>query len=263
MFGAHQAPVGHVGTDPRHTTNAPPTDRSNDKNGRRESFQNFVYGKYLAMTAALPTLRQMKQVETKLYWRLLLRRLGAGEGSSSAEELLYLVQVARRTEARLIAEIGFNAGCSSYALLRYVPDATVVSFDLGAHASVAVNKKLIDTKFPGRHTLICGDSRETVPALARGNPDLRFDLVFIDGGHDYEVAHADVVNMRALSSDRTALIMDDLVPWQSYGAGPTKAWEEAIGDKLVRQDELFQDGERVEKTQPPGDRAWALGRYLS
>jgi predicted O-methyltransferase YrrM len=172
------------------------------------------------------------------------------------------VQVARRTEARLIAEIGFNAGCSSYVLLKYVPDAAVVSFDLGEHASVAANKKLIDKKFPGRHTLICGDSRKTVPAFAHNNPGLRFDLAFIDGGHDYEVAHADITNMRALSSDRTALIMDDLVPWQSYGAGPTKAWEEAIGDNLVHQDELFQDGERVEKAQPPGDRAWALGRYL-
>jgi predicted O-methyltransferase YrrM len=214
------------------------------------------------MSTALPTLKQMKQVERRLYWRLLLRQLGAGEGSSSTEELVYLVQVAARTEARLIAEIGFNAGCSSYALLNYVPAVTVVSFDLGEHTSVAVNKKLIDKKFPGRHTLICGDSRKTVPAFAHSNPGLRFDLAFIDGGHDYEVAHADITNMRALSSDRTALIMDDLVPWQSYGAGPTKAWEEAIGDHLVHQDELFQDGERVEKAQPPGDRAWALGRYL-
>ena len=214
------------------------------------------------MSSTLPTLKRMRQVERRLYWRLLLRQLGAGEGSSSTEELQYLVRVASRIKARLIAEIGFNAGCSSYALLKYVPDATVVSFDLGEHASVSVNKKLIDNKFPGRHTLICGDSRETVPAFAHSNPDLRFDLVFIDGGHDYEVARADLANMRPLSSDRTALIMDDLVPWQSYGAGPTKAWEEAIGDNLVQQDELFQDGQRVQKAQPPGDRAWALGRYL-
>ncbi|SPM32416.1 hypothetical protein AB431_21135 [Mycobacterium rhizamassiliense] len=204
----------------------------------------------------------MKRVERRLYWRLLLRRMGAGEGSSSAEELMYLVQVARRTRARRIAEIGFNAGCSSYALLKYVPDATVVSFDLGEHASVAVNKKLIDKTFPGRHTLISGDSRETVPAFADGNPDLRFDLVFIDGGHDYGVAHADICNMRALSSDRTALVMDDLVPWRHYGVGPAKAWEEAIDAKLVQQDELFQDGKRVEEARPPGDRVWALGRYV-
>lgn len=219
-------------------------------------------GIYFAMSVVPPTLRRMKQVERKLYWRLLFRRLGAGEGSSSAEELLYLTRLARRIKARSIAEIGFNAGCSSYALLKYVPDATVVSFDLGEHASVMVNKKLIDKMFPGRHTLITGDSRETVPAFADGNPDLRFDLIFIDGGHHYEDARADIVNMRALSSNGTAVVMDDLVPWRSYGAGPTNAWEEAIGEKIVRQEEVFQDGKRVERAQPPGLRAWALGRYV-
>lgn len=210
-----------------------------------------------------PTPRQMKRVEKTLYWRLLRRRLGAGEGSSSTEELLYLVRVARRVGARLIGEIGFNAGCSSYALLKYAPDAMVVSFDLGEHESVAVNKLLIDKKFPGRHTLIRGDSRETVPAFADSNPDLRFDVVFIDGGHDYEVAHADIMNMRRVSSAGTAVVMDDLVPWQSYGAGPARAWEEAIRDGVVSQDELHQDGELVDVARPPGVRAWALGRYLS
>jgi hypothetical protein len=68
--------------------------------------------------------------------------------------------------------------------------------------------------------------------------------------------------MRALSSNGTAVVMDDLVPWRSYGAGPTKAWEEAIGEKIVRQEEVFQDGKRVERAQPPGLRAWALGRYV-
>jgi predicted O-methyltransferase YrrM len=213
-------------------------------------------------SAQSPTLQHMKQVERRLYWRLLFRRLGAGEGSSSAQELLYLVVTARRSGARLIGEIGFNAGCSSYALLKHVPDAKVVSFDLGEHDSVAVNKKLIDEKFPGRHTLVTGDSRETVPAFADGNPDLRFDLVFIDGGHEYAVAHADLLNMRRLSSARTAVVMDDLVPWQSYGSGPTKAWEEAIRDGVVAQDELLQDGQRVDATRPPGVRAWALGHYL-
>ena len=204
----------------------------------------------------------MKQVERRLYWRLLFRQLGAGEGSSSAEELLYLSRLARRIDARSIAEIGFNAGCSSYAMLKNAPDAAVVSFDLGEHASVAVNKMLIDKKFPGRHTLITGDSRETVPAFARSNPDLRFDLIFIDGGHEYEAARADIVNMRTLSSRNTAVVMDDLVPWQSYGAGPTRAWEEAISNMELRQEEFFQDGMCVEAAQPPGVRAWALGRYV-
>jgi predicted O-methyltransferase YrrM len=204
----------------------------------------------------------MAESQSKMFRSLLLRFAGPGEGSSSAAELLYLVQVARRSGARLIGEIGFNAGFSSQAFLNWVPGATVVSFDLGRHRSVRAAKKLIDKKFPGRHTLIRGDSRETVPAFADSNPDLRFDLVFIDGGHQYEVAQADVMNMRRLSTAKTAVIMDDLVPWRPYGAGPTKAWDEAIRGGVIRQEEIFQNGEAVEVPQAPGDRAWALGRYI-
>jgi predicted O-methyltransferase YrrM len=209
-----------------------------------------------------PTLKDMENIQSRMFRSLLLRLAGPAEGSSSAAELLYLVQVAQRAGARLIGEIGFNAGFSSYAFLNWVPGAAVVSFDLGEHRSMRAAQKLIDKKFPGRHALICGDSRETVPAFADSSPDLRFDLVFIDGGHDYEVANADVMNMRRLSTETTAVIMDDLVPWRSYGAGPTKAWDEAIRDGVIRQEEFFQDGESVEVAQAPGDRAWALGRYI-
>ncbi len=209
-----------------------------------------------------PTLEDMGKLQSRMLRRILLRFSGPGEGSSSAAELLYLAQVARRSGAKVIGEIGFHAGFSSQAFLAWVPGATVISFDLGRHRSVRAAKKLIDKEFPGRHTLIRGDSRETVPAFADRNPDLRFDLVFIDGGHDYEVARADVMNMRRLCTAETAVIMDDLVPWRSFGAGPTKAWDEAIRDGIVRQEELVQDGEAVEVAQAPGDRAWALGRYL-
>jgi hypothetical protein len=44
--------------------------------------------------------------------------------------------------------------------------------------------------FPGRHELITGDSRETVPAFADEYPTRAFDLIYIDGGHDYEIAKA-------------------------------------------------------------------------
>ncbi|HEX3917383.1 MAG TPA: hypothetical protein VHW60_08595, partial [Caulobacteraceae bacterium] len=64
------------------------------------------------------------------------------------------------------------------------------------------------------------------------------------------------------STQKTAVIMDDLVPWRSYGAGPTKAWDEAVQDGVIRQEEFFQDGESVKVAQAPGDRAWALGHYI-
>jgi hypothetical protein len=108
-------------------------------------------------------------------------------------------------------------------------------------------------RFPGRHTLIVGDSRETVPKFTASNPETRFDLVFIDGGHASEIARADLLNMRELSSESTVVIMDDLVPQFSFGVGPTRAWNDAIIEGFVRQDERVRDGKM---------RGWALGQYV-
>lgn len=197
-------------------------------------------------------LKDMRRLRRRVLRQLVLHGRLATEGSSSAEELLYLAQHAKG----LVGEIGFNVGLSSNAILAH-SDATVVSFDLGDHRGTLVGKELIDKNYPGRHELILGDSRETVPAFD-GGP---FDMVFIDGGHDYETAKADIMNMRELSSPSTVVIIDDLVPWEHYGAGPTKAWNEAIDNGFVVQHALFVDGRQVDKLEPPGVRAWASGSY--
>lgn len=184
------------------------------------------------------------------------------EQSTSPDELHYLMTTVQRTGARRVAEIGFNAGYSSYAFLRAAPHTQVVAFDLGEHAYSRTAKRLIDKRFPGRHTLVFGDSTKTVPQYHADNPDARFDLVFIDGGHSYEVAKADIVNMGSLCTDQTAVIIDDLTPWRRWGVGPTKAWTEAVDEGLVRQEELFKDGREVDTIEHPGSRSWALGRYV-
>ena len=184
------------------------------------------------------------------------------EGSSSPEETLYLSDTVINEDARLIAEIGFNSGASSLAFLKSNPGAQVVSFDIGTHAYIGPAKEYVDQLFPGRHELVIGDSLETVPRYRRDNPNIRFDLAFIDGGHAYEVAKGDIANMRPLCRPGAAVIMDDLMPWQKYGRGPSRAWAEAIEEGLVTQEVLLQDGRIVQEVKPPAHRAWALGRYV-
>ncbi|MCP9625242.1 class I SAM-dependent methyltransferase [Nocardia otitidiscaviarum] len=188
-------------------------------------------------------------------------RGSSGEGSADAAELAYLAGLARGPEVRLIAEIGFNAGFSSYTFLEANPAVHVYSFDLGEHDYVTAAKNYIDAMFPGRHTLILGDSTQTVPAFQASNEVSSFDLVFIDGGHSYEVAKADLQNMRSLAGTDTVLVFDDLVPWKPWGEGPTLAWQEAIQAGFVDQVELVKDGTPVATIAPPGDRCWAVGRY--
>src|SRR5262245_32120642 len=183
------------------------------------------------------------------------------EGSSSPAQQEYLRDLVKRSGARLVGEIGFNAGFSSLAFLSADPDVRVVSFDIGCHDVVGSAKEFVDAQYPGRHELILGDSASSVPNYRIEHPATAFDIVFIDGGHEYEEARDDISNMRALSHPGTSVVIDDLTPWFWWGEGPTRAWTEAISQGLIAQVEIFKDGQLVHDIEPPGDRSWGLGHY--
>jgi predicted O-methyltransferase YrrM len=187
------------------------------------------------------------------------------EGAVDEAEREYLATLAGRPHVKLIGEIGFNSGVSSYTFLEANPAVQVISFDLARYKYTDPAKKHIDELFPGRHTLVRGDSQQTVPEFTDRNPGLHFDLVFIDGGHYYRMAKADIANMARLARTAeppTMVVVDDLTPWKPWGKGPTRAWREAVSAGLIRQEELVQDGTIVTELKPPGERAWALGYYL-
>lgn len=140
---------------------------------------------------------------------------------------------------RLILEIGFNAGHSAEIFLTASPDARLLSFDLGRVAAVAAGKAYIDARHPRRHTLVVGDSTLSLPAFAAICPEVRCDLLFIDGGHSYEVARADIGHCAGLAAPGALVAVDDTVftpAWeQPYTIGPTRAWLDAVRDGLVEE----------------------------
>jgi predicted O-methyltransferase YrrM len=118
----------------------------------------------------------------------------------------------------------------------------------------------VDERYPGRHQLVIGDSRKTVPEYADAEGG-RFDLVFVDGGHEYEIAVADIDNARRLAKPNGLIVVDDLIPWFPWGAGPYQAWQEAVANGLIDPVESLVDGHVVDVIEEPGDRAWATGRF--
>ena len=185
------------------------------------------------------------------------------EGSVSREQAEFFTRLLQeKPDIESIAETGFNTGVSARTVLAARADTTVVSFDIGQNASVRRAKATIDRLFPGRHELVLGDSRSTLPAYAREHPDRKFDLVFVDGGHDYDVARADLLNFRAMSHERTIVIVDDLTPWWNWGEGPTRVWQEAIRMGLIAPEGLYKNGEPVAEPVGRGlDYIWGVAHY--
>lgn len=188
-------------------------------------------------------------------WQKAITQAGVGilanekgtEGSICADEALFLTQlVASHDGPAKIAETGFGLGWSAWAMLEGNPEVTVTSFDLNEYESVGAAKAVLDEHFPGRHTLVEGDSRETVP----NHPDLDdFDLVYIDGGHSYDVAMADLKNF---AKPGRMVVFDDLVPDQAWAEGCVRAWREATGP-LGFIDEMVVQGAE--------GHAWGVGQY--
>ena len=150
-----------------------------------------------------------------------------------------------------IMEIGFNAGHSALLFLASTSrDTKVVSFDLGEYAYVFAAKRYIDSVFPGRHTLVTGDSTMTIPkyeeqvAHRMKNPDtappLLFDFIFIDGGHQGDIPMKDILNsMRLARDERSIVAIDDISRDPSrqahYTVEPTKAWSQMVSAGNIRE----------------------------
>ena len=106
-----------------------------------------------------------------------------------------------------IMEIGFNAGHSCLIYLFSNKKSKITLFDICEHKYTQPCFDYLDSLFPGRLTLIKGDSTQTIPKFRRDNQDTKFDFIHIDGCHDEVIAKQDIYNCISLTSKH--LIIDD------------------------------------------------------
>jgi FkbM family methyltransferase len=188
--------------------------------------------------------------------------------------------VAKR-QPKSIMEIGFNAGHSALLFLAITPPTTkVVSFDLGEYAYVFAAKRYIDSLFPGRHTLVTGDSTVTIPKYeeqvahrmkdTNTAPPMRFDIIFIDGGHQNDIPLKDILNSQRLASGAdTVVAIDDICRTherhEHYTIEPTKAWEQMRSCGVISEDGYDDYHEIMKRENITSDeykaRGMAWGRY--
>ena len=157
-------------------------------------------------------------------------RYTMAEGHVEEHQARFLQAItAMDCRTRLVIETGFNGGHSAAAFLTASPDVRVVSFDIERWDYVRDAKALIDELYPGRHTLICGDSRQTLPQYSHANPDTSADIAFIDGGHFGDVPWSDATNALKLLRHGGLLVMDDV----DY-PDVNQAWHRLHTERLVQ-----------------------------
>ena len=174
----------------------------------------------------------------KFYNEKKISNFDEGFSQQVEEQTSFLKNIVNNPSIKYVMEIGFNGGHSSELFLSSNQNIEVVSFDIGEHSYVKLGKEFIDKTYPNRHQLIIGNSLETVPYYSN-NVNKKFDVIFIDGGHIYDVAKGDIINCKKLAHDKSIVIMDDTIindNWlRNWNLGPNRAWKEAKEWNIIKE----------------------------
>ena len=119
-----------------------------------------------------------------------------------------LATLARRRTTML--EIGMNGGHSALICLMANPTLHLYAVDICWHGYTRPAAEHLKRRFGRRFQFWPGDSREVMPRLAIDRPNLRFDLLHIDGGHDPSLAIADMSNALRMATKGADFIFDDV-----------------------------------------------------
>jgi predicted O-methyltransferase YrrM len=107
-------------------------------------------------------------------------------------------------------EIGFNAGHSALTYLFLNPHGIYTGVDIFQRQYTHEAFNFLSNKFPYRVNLHKGDSLQVVPRLL-ASTDIEYDVVHVDGGHTFECAMGDLINVRPSLSHNALVILDDSV----------------------------------------------------
>ena len=112
------------------------------------------------------------------------------------------------THIKNVLETGFHVGLSAAVMMEARPDIRVVSSDIFWFDYTRKAKLFLDIAYPGRNTLIAGNSVNTLPTFFT---QVQFmpDFVFIDGGHERPVPYIDLYYILNHVQPGTPIMIDD------------------------------------------------------
>lgn len=123
-----------------------------------------------------------------------------GEASTNYLQHIYFNDIVERTLARSMLEIGFNGGIGTIAWIlsgmKYIQSIDIFKCP-GAEAFIL-------KRFPNQFNFLAINSKE----LEYGMINRTFDLIFVDGGHDYDTVWNDII--RGLWFSPKYFLFDDV-----------------------------------------------------
>lgn len=182
------------------------------------------------------TSHQLHQLMTYCKEQLLIEKIGDNKPNEGYvfevnNQVNDLILFCHSHSFKNILEIGFLSGSSSVLFLENTK-ANVTSIDIKCPKYSEIAKEFIDEEYPNRHNLIIGNSSFVVQSLKE-----KYDLIFIDGCHSYELTLSDIVNCYYVKDNDAYVIIDDVVTEEasiaSWTIGTTRAYEKCIEYGLI------------------------------
>ena len=172
-------------------------------------------------------------------------------GDVLPQKILYY-KLSKLEFVKNICEIGFNSGHSAFIWL-FGSEVNLYSFDIASHGYTPHMANYIKEIFPNRFNITYGDSKHTVPEFTKSNPSLKCDILVVDGGHDYEIAKTDLLNMQKMANRKGNIVLLDDWPCE-WGGNLGHAWFDLTEMKLIEN--IFAC------TVLTRDRGFSVGRYI-
>ena len=98
-------------------------------------------------------------------------------------------------------------------------------FDIGKRKCARPMAKYLTSKYADRLNVTWGDSTETLPQFIKQNPNIRCDIMLIDGGHIFKVAASDMKNFKLMASASKNIIFMDNYPDRRFQNKLSRVWE--------------------------------------
>ncbi len=213
------------------TVNALAISASTIKSSPKSSMDNYIFSRFNFSdeyrAELIEAVRRMNNFECGGH------RLYDGKDThymqNAVEITEFIIALKRHEEAvgkklKSFLEIGYSAGINNSFVNKFFQFQNIVAVDIISPGGVSFETFFANLRFKNI-SLVCGDSKdndtiERTELLGRGG----YDLIFLDGGHQYEDITADFRNYSPMLSSNGAIGFHDIKSEAFPGVG--KFWGE-------------------------------------